>query len=269
MNTPATVQLLKITPELASEWLAQKFDGQRNVRQPHVARIASDMEAGRFHVSPDAILRVNGKLANGQHRLTALIQTGKPQTFLVMECDNEELYKVIDSGVRRTASDALRGHPNAEKLPAIARWIMMYDERCLSPSRDAASTKRISQAAVVDYCLDNQDVLCAAVEFVRPLYSQTGVLNLSIGSAIHVIGSRASLLSGPRGTEAFLESVYVSGGNNIAGDLKNRLTLNRGSKAKLAAGYVFGLTLKAHHAFVNNKRPGVLKWTSGDVIPEL
>jgi hypothetical protein len=57
MKTNASVEVIKITPEIATEWLADRWGEQRTVRSAHVNRLAADMEAGRFKISPDAILR--------------------------------------------------------------------------------------------------------------------------------------------------------------------------------------------------------------------
>jgi len=275
MKTQATAEMVKITPEMAVEYLADRWGEQRTVRTAHVNRLASDMESGRFKISPDAILRVKGKLANGQHRLEAVVKTGKPQTFLVMESNDEELYKVIDAGLKRTASDGLIGIPFAKSLPSIARWVMAYEQQSLFmgaryPSEAAAGSYCqfgfITQSAMIDYCIDHHGILSEAASFVNPLYSQTKLLPLSIGGAIFVLGSKCK--KGDR-TTTFLQHVYVEGGINAAGDLRNRLIANRGSKARILSGYMFGITIKAFKSFCNGTRPGNLKWSKDESFPTL
>jgi len=267
MKLQATADLIKITPEIASEWLADRWGEQRNIRPAQVARLASDMLAGRFKLGPDAILRIKGKIANGQHRLAAVVESGKPQVFLVMESNDEELYKVIDAGMRRSVSDGLIGMPYARSIPSIARWVQVYDSsNTTSPSRARYSTG-LTQSQQIDFCLSNLEVLQAAAAFVNPLYEKTMLLPASIGGAIYAISAaRDGTLEK---SKEFIRRVYLDGGDNAAGDLRNRLIANRGSKSRLHSGYLFGITIKALKAFCNGTRPGVLKWAKDEPMPSL
>lgn len=132
------VRLMLVGPQTASEWLANKWGEQRNIRTGHVERLADDMLKNRFRLTPDAILRVKGRLANGQHRLEAVVRSKMPQYFLVMESEDEELYKVLDAGIRRTLGDSLVGYTHGHSLPPIAQWVLAYKARSGATSaRDA------------------------------------------------------------------------------------------------------------------------------------
>lgn len=271
MKITATADLVKITPETASEWLSERWGEQRTVRIGHINRLAADMSAGRFKISPDAILRIKGKLANGQHRLEAVVVSGKPQLFLVMESNDEELYKVIDAGLRRSVSDGLIGVAYAGVIPSIARCVQAYDSGVIrAGARNSSEIDRNkavpTQVEQIDYCQANQEILCEAACFVTSLYEQVNILQRSIGGAIYIIGSKRGKLDKAK---EFLTKVYVEGGNNSAGDLRNRLIANRGSKSKLNAGYIFGLTLKSFKSFCLGTRPGSLKWSSDESFPEI
>ena len=272
MRSNATAELMKITPEIATEWLEERWGEQRAVRAGHVARLAADMDAGRFRVSPDAILRIKHKLANGQHRLEAVVKSGKPQTFLVMESTDDELYKVLDAGLRRTVSDGLIGVKYSQNIPSIARWVQSYESGSIRQSARTGSSagKRsenpLTQCELIDYCIGNQHELSEAAEFVKPLYEQTRLLPFSIGGALYVLASARSDMDK---VKQFLQQTYIDGGASAAGDLRNRLIANRGSKARLRAGYVFGITLKAFNSFRNGTRPGCLKWSKDELFPAI
>lgn len=273
MKTNASAEILKVTPEIATEWLAERWEEQRTVRTSHVNRLAADMEAGRFKISPDAILRVKNKLANGQHRLTAVVQSGKAQSFLVLESNDEELYKVIDAGLRRTVSDGLIGIHFAKSIPSIARWVQAYETKTLRPGARTGCEAGLTglhaptQCELIDYCVSNHEVLSAAASFVNPLYSQTKLLPLSIGAAIYVLSTaRDGYLEKAK---EFLNRVYLEGGNTAAGDLRNRLISNRGGKSRLNPGYVFGITIKSFKSYCNGTRPGVLKWAKDEEFPTI
>lgn len=272
MKISVSAEVLKITPELATEWLSERWDDQRSVRDGHVNRLVADMEAGRFRVTPDAILRIKGKLANGQHRLTAVVQSGKAQTFLVMESTDEELYKVIDAGLRRTVADGIIGTPYAKALPSIARWVQSYNSKTLRPGarggNEAGATLAYvpTQCELIDYCNSNKEVLVEAAGYVNPLYEQTKLLPLSLGGALYVLAAEREIL--PKAKQ-FLKEVYTEGGKTAAGDFRNRLIANRGATARLKAGYIFGIMIKAFKSWCNGTRPGVLKWAKDEGFPEL
>ena len=275
MKTNATAEVKKITPEIATEWLADRWGEQRTVRTAHVNRLAADMEAGRFKISPDAILRIKNKLANGQHRLTAVVQSGKAQSFLVMESNDEELYKVIDAGLRRTVSDGLIGIQFAKSIPSIARWVQSYETRNLKQSSRCGSEASVTpgtnqwptQCELIDYCIGNHEVLSEAASFVNPLYTQTRLMPLSIGAAVYVLAAARN--GHLEKAKSFLQQVYLEGGNTAAGDLRNRLIANRGGKSKLNPGYVFGITIKAFKSYYNGTRPGILKWAKDEEFPTI
>jgi hypothetical protein len=262
----ATVEIIKVTPDIATEWLAEKWGEQRTIRKGHIERLAADMIAGRFHLGPDAILRVKGKLANGQHRLSAVIESGKTQSFIVLESNDDELYKIVDAGLKRTVSDGLFGMLYAKVVPSIVQWVLAYDTGAIKISSRTGSDnpKRVvTQCELIDYCQSNQEILTEAAGFVTKLYQETKLMPQSIGGALYVIASKVDKVEQAK---RFLQAVYMEGGNNAAGDFRNKLIANKGSNAKLTVGYLFGIMLKAFKSYCQGSRPGVLKWQKGEAF---
>lgn len=71
-------EAVTITPELAEGLLAMNTENRR-LRPSHVAYLARAIERGEWQMPPDAIMvSDSGKLLNGQHRLTAVVRSGKP-----------------------------------------------------------------------------------------------------------------------------------------------------------------------------------------------
>ena len=266
-NNNATVSIVTITPETAGEWLENKWGEQRAVRSGHVQRLASDMIAGLFRLNSDAILRINHKLANGQHRLSAVVKSGKPQKFLVMESDDAELYKLLDCGMKRKAADALTGDFKGI-IPSVARLVVAYDQRAITQS-NLTNGSYLTQVQIVNFCEDNHESLVEAARVANPLYTSTKILPVSISAAIHFISERNSARRGK--AESFLKAVYLGDGaeGTAANDLRNRMTLQRTSKAKLRSSYVFGLTMKAFKFWLERKRPGTLKWVENEPLPTI
>jgi hypothetical protein len=268
-NMKIEAEIKKITTDIAIDWLSNKWGDQRAIRSGHVARLAKDMRNNDFRVSPDAILRVKGKLANGQHRLTAVVECGKAQSFLVLESNDEELYKVVDCGLRRRVGDALIGTPYSNQIASAARWVRAYDLDVIVRSQGGTGNMlaEVTQTELINYCLENQMVLVEAIQFCHPIYDKTRLMPLSLAGALHVIANQHN--KGIQ-VEDFLREVFIGGGKQSAAtDLRNRLTLNKGTVSKMPSGYIFGISLKAFRSFCQGSRPGVLKWIKGEEFPKL
>jgi hypothetical protein len=91
-----------ITPSYAASLLGALDPRQRPVSKGHIARLASDMRAGRFAPNPDPIVVTDaGLLVNGQHRLRAVIEADVSVYMMVSYGWGPEVYDVMDAGMRR------------------------------------------------------------------------------------------------------------------------------------------------------------------------
>lgn len=276
-----TVSVMRVGITMASEWLSNKWGEQRTVRSGRVARLADDMTKGRFRLSPDAILRIKGQLANGQHRLEAVVQSQMPQMFLVMESNDEELYKVLDAGQRRTIGDSLMGLGAAygKCLPAIAQWVLAYKSGTgHTGARDpgaayfkggprANRSKNDSRWELIEFCERNASALSECAAFVTPLYTKSRLLSISLAGSVFFLAGEID-----KRNEAgeFLQQIYENADTNSAAmDLRNRLILNRGAMARLPQGMIFALTLRAFRSHLNGTRPAKLEWEQGQPFPRI
>ena len=111
-----------VTPDAARR-LLDGNTGNRRLRRATVARYAATMAAGNWLPSTEAIvIGTSGRLLNGQHRLSAIIESGVTVELLIIAGVPDETFKVIDRGVPRSASDALKIDKRlAEAAVAIIR----------------------------------------------------------------------------------------------------------------------------------------------------
>lgn len=122
--------IVHVTPEIAERWLAGNTVN-RNLRSTAVRQYAADMVAGRWTLTGDALcFAPDGKLLNGQHRLSAIIASGCTVPMLVMRNVAPESMRNMDTGRARTAADTLRfeGEQNATALAAAARLALLYSD---------------------------------------------------------------------------------------------------------------------------------------------
>jgi len=132
MNEPNNVNIywVLMTPEMASEFL-RRNKRNRNLRSRLVSKYAADMKAGSWvSEASDPIRRTDdGLLLDGQHRLNAVVESGKPVFMLVADGINPDAQFVMDTGAARGYSDALRieGMKNSNIYAAVLRWIVLWE----------------------------------------------------------------------------------------------------------------------------------------------
>lgn len=99
-----------ITVKLA-EQLLEGNASNRKFRKHHGEHIARQMKLGRWKVSPEPIVVTDkGRMANGQHRMWAIVQTGIPCEFdikVIPDEDFDEIFAILDQGATRSNSDIL------------------------------------------------------------------------------------------------------------------------------------------------------------------
>ena len=116
-----------MTPEGAKQLLAVKFHN-RPKSSTHINRMVDDMNNGKWHTSYDPIkIDSDYKLSDGQHRLEAIIKSGISVPVVLYYPVQEEQYKFIDQGIRRTGSHQIHMQGIAD-APLIASGLKQIHE---------------------------------------------------------------------------------------------------------------------------------------------
>lgn len=97
--------IMTITPAMAG-MLLKHNKNNRSLRPQLVRQYAEDMRQGNFEMTHQGIaFYANGDLADGQHRLQAIVESGISQSMLVTV--GEPMSAHIDIGAKRTEMDAI------------------------------------------------------------------------------------------------------------------------------------------------------------------
>jgi hypothetical protein len=155
-----TAEIYTVTPAVAARWLSRNV--RNRVSRPSIVdAYARDMKAGNWQITGEAIkFDTNGALADGQHRLMAVIQADVSVPMLVVRGIAPDAQSVMDSGTKRTASDALTldGHKNSTILAAVARLALKVPEAGFVSERVMAPTN----SEIAAFIADNPDIHRAA-----------------------------------------------------------------------------------------------------------
>jgi hypothetical protein len=126
-KTPITATVENITPAKAKELLATN-NKNRKMRVRTIKAFARDMAAGRWLMAGEPIkIDTEGNLKDGQHRLTAIIEAQTSVPMLVVRGVSPESQRVMDSGIKRNATDQLdmAGRKNTRIMAAAARLALI------------------------------------------------------------------------------------------------------------------------------------------------
>lgn len=160
-QVPVQVEIVDITPKLASRWLDANL-GNRNIRQRTVTAYARDMASGRWQLSGEGVkFSTSDRLIDGQHRLHAVVQAGVTVPMVVVRGLDDEVQTVLDSGSARTAGDALRmrSETHYSALAAAARIVMQFQDGRL----DQGGAHKYTHSEIIEW-LDRNPEMRLAVE---------------------------------------------------------------------------------------------------------
>lgn len=125
-----TTESVAVTPEMAKEWLKRNVSNRR-LQEATVLLYAGDMKIDEWVDNGETIkFSGEGDLLDGQHRLHAVIRSGKTVEMLVVRGLARKAQETMDVGRKRNASDTLmlRGETNTVALAAILRRITLWDK---------------------------------------------------------------------------------------------------------------------------------------------
>lgn len=130
----AVTGLALITPELALE-LLEAPKRNRGISRLNLAKMVQDMTNDVFYFTHQGVaFDSNGYLIDGQHRLNAIIESGKPQWVLVTTNIDPDAMQAIDAGKARYMRDVLVaqgiGHSRDRQAltTLVARTIQTWQE---------------------------------------------------------------------------------------------------------------------------------------------
>lgn len=102
------VERLQVTPDMAIQWLEKHNTNNRKVSDKHVQRLARDMVEGKWVLTHNGIaFGPDGTLLDGQHRLWAIIESGRTVEMYVWRDMDPQAMMAIDSGKGRSLTDIL------------------------------------------------------------------------------------------------------------------------------------------------------------------
>ena len=237
--------------------------GNRPMKKATVSRYKRDMLSDRWTLTAEAIqIAVGGRLINGQHRLSALIEADKEQPGIKIPFTfafevPEESFARIDQGPGRTGGQTLsaKGFINASNVNSASKIFLMYlrYNNLFQWSNDNVPT----QSEVEEWIDENTDLVRDSnFEGYPKFMAKKLPVRVSTMMALKMAVDLYS--TNPEKFQEFSDAI-ATGANLSPGD--PRLVLRERSQERIKAtqwGYngnqsELGVLLKAWNAFVAGK----------------
>lgn len=176
---PLSVEWVLVDPDTARTYLDEN-DANRALRARVVNAYARDMGHGAWAVTGETIkFSKTGELLDGQHRLSAIIESGTSQWMLVVRGLEPATKGIIDTGAPRSAGDALKlvgldaGNPYA--VAAAARLLVLWrTDRLRTMSSGLRHEDRATHGEIIEMVRKEPDILDAVSDAYRD-YERTGL----------------------------------------------------------------------------------------------
>ena len=230
-----TVAVEVITPSVAKQMLEGNVDN-RKLRKFRVNQYADAIKRGMWDIQNDAItISKTGRLLNGQHRLTAIVEADTPVQCLVLRGVDDSTYASIDAGLSRNVNDALLqavgGGVNVSHISPIAKMLIAFD--CGINIFDTNAMSLVQRQDVVDYVQKNNEML----EWGKNIGAKADTAVGGVRTAWGVFAILAASKHGKDKVEEFINLV-IDGVGLKPGDaplaLRNWLSRQRGQLARTA-----------------------------------
>ena len=267
-DTGVHVTIERITPEVAEEMLRHNTHNRHlssNIRQNR-GNVFKSMECGEWRLTGESIkFAKDGTLLDGQHRLSACVETGNPFTTVVVRGLEIESQELMDSGRKRSTSDVLSidGVKNSRTVAAASVVVINYASSAGYNFSDN-SVQNFSRERQLRFIRDNENELemavsrtrkCAQVPFAQSAMSGLAFLFGRISDVdADWFFSDFAKISPEYQPVAMLRQSFI----NV------RMKTNKGADRQITAAYA----IKAWNAYMNGEDIKSLQWRKGGAHPE-
>lgn len=255
----ASVQV--ITPEKAKQ-LLEYNSGNRTLNKNTITRYRNDMILGRWRPNGSSIsIGPDGRLLNGQHRLSALIEAEVPIEFVIVEEDTDAVFTTLDIGVNRSTGTllGLAGIHNSNVVGAIARAILSYEN---APTVIWDTGTAGGRTAVIEWVMENDSPL------LQSAAHQTSDVRRQIPSIGSWYGALAYLVQAKSPSMDRWQDFHLglgTGANLTVGDprlaLRNWLINRRAPQSEWDRQQALGAGLHAWNTFIAGEERSFIKFS--------
>ena len=272
--THLTAAVMQVTPQVAKEILRRgppanvEWKRNRKATNSQIEKLKAKMDNGLWILAQPIMFDNEGKLLDGQHRMLAVIQHGKPVDFIAIDGFENITFGQIDETVTRGIADWLhiKGEDLPKELSSLLRYVWL-DSNDLLPTRSGGFGSRgwTIQAAIK--ILDEHPELRDALR--APGVTSNGLVSRSLGAFLWWKFSKTDKAAA---NEFFTDLIYAR--NQISETdpmciLRYWLETNKESRKKEPMTVVAAVTIKAWNAIRKQEPCRQLKFNKNEKFPQV
>jgi len=255
---------MMLTPKMANKMLL-KNTKNRKMKKAYVTKLSNTILRGEWkHNHQPIIFDKDGKLADGQHRLAAIIKSGKSCACTVVTNASNSILSTLDVGIVRNNGDflSINGEEHGALLASSAKMLYSYHENNMANVQGGVGA--LSPTQVTKVIEDNPDIR-DSVEFAYNARKELrGIISPSVCATMHYILHAIDDALATKFFKDMQTGADLELGNPI---LALRNVLMR--KSYRIPRHKFLLMFKAWNLVVQNKTIRYLNIKEGDKMPIL
>jgi hypothetical protein len=267
-------QMELIGPELAREYLDLQPRNRRQ-RRRHKDRLGTAMKKNQWKITGEAVkFNTRGELIDGQHRLEAIIETGKAVEILVVRNVPPEAFMELDTGANRTPADLLTvaGYDYTSGVASAIRHITsIYKVEAGTIAPGSLARERVDPETLLEYAESYSDALVEAVRKTMTRRAKTVLSPPSMFAALYYIFAEHNKKGADQFFETLIDGIgYEQGKKDPIYQLRTMLEKFKDEKhIRRTNFYKCALVIKAWNAFQNRDIISQLKYSEKESWPEI
>ena len=262
-----SIYLTDVTPAMASEILAKYNTKNRRENAHHTTALVRNMVEGTWRFNGDTIcFDDKGTLIDGQHRLSAIANSGKTITCLFVVGLNPDTIKTKDIEVKpRNLHDLLKMDDVKEynnTATSIQRYFALRAGR-IAMGVGSDGIGHLNLYATMDtkysFYYEHRPLCDEAVAYARGLYRQNRLLTPGdIGGMflyLYVIKHHSE-----DEIKGFFDGLVFQSSCNVVNILRNKLVIDKGAVKKMSGSFKQALIAKTWNYYIKGKDVKVLAY---------
>lgn len=258
MSNPSA-RLVTITPTMARKFL-EKNTMNRPLNQQNLDALIKEINYNNFYVTGESIkIATDGTLLDGQHRLEAILHSGKAVKMFLMEGLEKDSFKYMDTGRSRQASDvlAIEGVANASKIAGMVKFIINFKNGFYSDAAQNMSKYRITNSKISDFTNKHLKSLQDSYDF--GFGKGKRLISGGIIASLHYIFKGIDEKKADDFINKLVTGTELTSGTPIH-QLRERFISDQRSTRKMPSRERIALICKAWNLVRQNKKVNSLRW---------
>jgi hypothetical protein len=270
------VTMEQITPALAEKYL-DTMPHNRRTRQGVINNLVRAIKTDSWFPTIEPIhFDSQGRLRNGQHRMWAILESGRTLEFLIVRGATEEEIDAIDTGTKRSPGDVItlrHGTPDGDVAATVLKLLWMMEEGYLpgGGGLTGRSAHAPTNHQMAQYFLQHPKLL-TSIQYVNQTPAIRTMGPKGTMTFCHYLITHAGGAQADEFWNCLAMAIYGHNNDPIL-RLRERLTKSKNAgtqnkRDKLTVTEMSALIIKGWNFWISNTPVQVLRWTRFGDKPE-